>query len=73
MRLGWMEILVIVILVVILFGHRAIPAMMKNVADGINIFKKEIKNTDKKDGTNVKRKSVKKSVKSKTSEKVKNK
>ncbi len=73
MRLGWMEILVIVILLFILFGYRAIPAMMKNVADGINIFKKEIKNTDKKDSKNVKRKSVKKGVKSKTSEKVKNK
>ena len=42
-----MEILVIVILLIILFGHKAIPGMMKNVADGINIFKKELKNTDK--------------------------
>lgn len=48
MRLGWMEILVILILLVILFGHKAIPGMMKNVADGINVFKKELKDTDKK-------------------------
>ncbi|MBP5794680.1 MAG: twin-arginine translocase TatA/TatE family subunit [Alphaproteobacteria bacterium] len=73
MRLGWMEILVIVILLVILFGHRAIPSMMKNVADGINIFKKELKNTDKKDGSDSKKVLSKKSVKSKGYRKVKNK
>ena len=42
-RLGWMEILVIVVLVVILFGHNKIPGMMRNLADGLNIFKKELK------------------------------
>ena len=40
-RFGWAEILVIVVLVVILFGHNKIPGMMKNLADGLNIFKKE--------------------------------
>lgn len=44
-RLGWMEILIIVVLVVVLFGHSKIPGMMKNLADGINIFKKELKDT----------------------------
>lgn len=73
MRLGWMEILVIVILLIILFGHRAIPGMMKNVADGINIFKKELKNTDKKDGADAKKKVSKTPVKSKGYRKVKNK
>ncbi len=43
-RLGWAEILVIVVLVVILFGSAKIPGMMKNLADGVNVFKKEIKN-----------------------------
>lgn len=42
-RLGWAEILVIVVLVVILFGHSKVPGMMKNLADGLNIFKKELK------------------------------
>ena len=42
-RLGWTEILVIVILVTILFGHNKIPGMMRNLADGLNIFKKELK------------------------------
>ncbi len=44
-RFGWAEILVIVVLVLILFGHNKIPGMMKNLADGINIFKKELKDT----------------------------
>ena len=44
-RFGWAEILVIVVLVLILFGHNKIPGMMKNLADGINVFKKELKNT----------------------------
>lgn len=72
-RLGWMEILVIVILLVVLFGHRAIPGMMKNVADGINVFKKELQNTDKKDGADGKKMPQKKSAKSKGYKKVKNK
>lgn len=48
-RFGWAEILVIVVLVLILFGHNKIPGMMKNLADGINIFKKEIKDTKAKE------------------------
>lgn len=48
-RFGWAEILVIVVLVLILFGHNKIPGMMKNLADGINTFKKELKDTSKKD------------------------
>ena len=47
-RLGWMEILVIVLLLVILFGHSKIPGMMKNLANGLNTFKKEMKAGDDK-------------------------
>ena len=46
-RFGWAEILVIVVLVVILFGHNKIPGMMKNLADGLNVFKKELKTEEK--------------------------
>lgn len=46
-RFGWAEILIIVVLVAVLFGHNKIPTMMKNLADGLNVFKKELK-TDKK-------------------------
>ena len=57
MRLGWTEILLIVVLVIILFGHNKIPGMMKNLANGVNVFKKELKDTKK---TEDKKKSVKK-------------
>ncbi len=50
-RLGWMEILIIVVLVLVLFGSSKIPAMMRNLADGINVFKKEIKTDNKKSVT----------------------
>lgn len=43
MRFGVWEIVIIVLLVVILFGHNKIPGMMKNLADGLNVFKKELK------------------------------
>ncbi|MDR2412640.1 MAG: twin-arginine translocase TatA/TatE family subunit [Rickettsiales bacterium] len=43
MRAGFWEILLIVVLVLILFGHSKIPDLMKNLANGINIFKKELK------------------------------
>ena len=56
-RFGWAEILVIVVLVLILFGHNKIPGMMKNLADGLNVFKREIKNN--KSGKNAKEKSEK--------------
>lgn len=57
-RLGWTEILVIVVLVMILFGHKKIPGMMKNLADGLNVFKKELKSAK----VPVKSEPVKKSV-----------
>lgn len=46
MRAGFWEILLIVILVLILFGHSKIPDLMKNLANGINVFKKELKGKD---------------------------
>jgi len=48
MRWGLWEIVLIVLLVVILFGSAKIPAMMKNLADGVKVFKKEIKVEPKK-------------------------
>ncbi|MDL2295986.1 twin-arginine translocase TatA/TatE family subunit [Lachnospiraceae bacterium OttesenSCG-928-E19] len=51
MRAGFWEILLIVILVLILFGHSKIPDLMKNLANGINIFKKELKTDNKKADT----------------------
>jgi len=46
MKAGFWEILLIVVLVLILFGHSKIPDLMKNLAQGINVFKKELKSED---------------------------
>ncbi len=45
MRTGFWEIFLVVILILILFGHAKIPEVMKNLANGINVFKKELKNS----------------------------
>lgn len=66
MRLGWTEIILIVILVMILFMSNKIPGMMRNLANGINVFKKELKDTKKSDSKKtVKKSTAKKSVKKK--------
>lgn len=49
-RLGWPEILVIVVLLIVLFGSSKIPSMMKNLAGGIKTFKKEMKNDETDSG-----------------------
>lgn len=59
-RLGVWEILLIILLLVILFGHAKIPEMMKNLAGGIKTFKKEMKDDDTKK-VEVKKEPVKKS------------
>lgn len=66
-RFGVWEILIIVLLVVVLFGHAKIPGMMKNLADGIKVFKKELKDTKSESvsvskKTTVKRAAAKKDV-----------
>ncbi|MDR3208604.1 MAG: twin-arginine translocase TatA/TatE family subunit [Rickettsiales bacterium] len=48
MRFGFWEIFLIVALVFLLFGANKFPAMMKNLAEGLKIFKKEIKETPKR-------------------------
>ena len=67
-RLGWAEILVVVVLLVILFGSAKIPGMMRNLANGVNVFKRELKK-----GKDDKPAAKKTSVKSKSSKKIKNK
>ena len=54
MRAGFWEILIIVLLVLILFGHTKIPDLMKNIANGINIFKNELNKTSGKKKTETK-------------------
>ncbi|MDR2269031.1 MAG: twin-arginine translocase TatA/TatE family subunit [Rickettsiales bacterium] len=47
MRFGFWEIFLIVALVFLLFGANKFPAMMRNLAEGLKIFKKEIKEKPK--------------------------
>ena len=48
MRFGFWEILLIVLLIFLLFGANKFPEMMKNLAEGVKVFKKEVKSIDKK-------------------------
>ncbi len=68
-RLGWAEILVIVVLLVILFGHAKIPNMMKNLANGLNTFKKEMKKDDVKPAAEKSADKPKKPVRKRTTKK----
>lgn len=43
MRPGLWQIVLVIVLIFILFGSSKIPDMMKNLAGGINVFKKELK------------------------------
>ena len=48
MRGGIWEIILIVLLVLILCGSAKIPAMARNIAQGIKTFKNEVKDEPKK-------------------------
>jgi len=61
-RFGPWEILIIVLLIVILFGHAKIPGMMKNLAGGIKVFKKELKDTKSENADVQKKATVKKTA-----------
>ena len=56
MRGGIWEIILIVLLVLILFGSAKIPAMAKNIANGIKTFKKEVKEEQSKKTVSSKKK-----------------
>lgn len=68
-RFGVWEILVIVLLVVILFGHAKIPGMMKNLADGVKVFKKEMKDVASEDAVVSGKTTVKKAPRKKVAQK----
>ena len=40
--LGWTELLIIVLIIVILFGAKKIPELMRNLGSGMKEFKKAI-------------------------------
>lgn len=42
-----LQILIIIVLVMVLFGAGRIPSIMENIAKGVNSFKKGLKEEDK--------------------------
>ena len=53
MRLGWLEIVLIVLVLLLLFGGRKIPELMRGLGRGVKEFKEGIKEgeADKKDSS----------------------
>ena len=49
MGLGGKEILVIAVIILLLFGGKKIPELMKGIGSGIREFKKSVKDDDTKD------------------------
>ncbi|MBD5391441.1 hypothetical protein HDR66_01390 [bacterium] len=65
MRPGIWQILLVIVLIIILFGSNKIPEMMRNLAGGINVFKKELKDAPTAEtftATAPKKRTAKKSV-----------
>ncbi|HPD34021.1 MAG TPA: twin-arginine translocase TatA/TatE family subunit [Bacteroidota bacterium] len=46
--IGWGEILIIALIILLLFGARKIPEMMKSLGSGIKEFKKAVNPDDEK-------------------------
>ncbi len=46
---GWLQILIVVVLVFLLFGAGRLPRVMEDIAKGIKSFKKGINDDDAKD------------------------
>jgi sec-independent protein translocase protein TatA len=54
MHLGWVEILLIVAIILLLFGGKKIPELMRGLGQGTREFKEGMRGDDssRKDGTN---------------------
>ncbi len=48
MSIGWIQILIVVALLVLLFGGKRIPALMSDIATGITNFRKGLRDSDNK-------------------------
>ena len=48
MGLGFKEILIIALIIIVLFGAKKIPELMRGVGSGIKEFKDAVKEEDKK-------------------------
>ena len=52
MNVGFFQILLILLVIILLFGAGKIPRIMKDLAKGIKIFRSEISSNTKKDMDN---------------------
>ena len=48
MRFGWMEILLVMVIVLLLFGGKKIPELMRGLGQGAREFKEGLKGDDDK-------------------------
>jgi sec-independent protein translocase protein TatA len=53
--IGWQEILLILVIVLLLFGARRIPEVMKSLGKGVREFKKGIKEVTGEDDEQAKK------------------
>ena len=44
--LGWLELTVIFLIILLLFGSKRLPDIAKNIGKSLKLFKKEIKKSD---------------------------
>ena len=51
MGIGWQQILIVVLIIVVIFGARKLPQLGDGLAKGIKNFKKGIKDEDKEKET----------------------
>lgn len=49
LMIGWPEILIVVLVILLLFGGKKIPELMKGLGKGVNSFKKGLKEGEQPD------------------------
>ncbi len=54
MHLGWQEIILILLIVLLLFGAKRIPDLAKSLGKGVKEFKKGLKDIESTDETETK-------------------
>lgn len=52
LALSWQHILIVLLIVLVLFGGKKIPELMRGMGSGIKEFKDAVKEEDKKGSTN---------------------
>lgn len=50
MRIGWTEIIIIALIVLLLFGGKKIPELMKGLGKGVRSFKDGVEGKEEKPG-----------------------